>query len=696
MQQHETLTRSVDSLAGIGTQSVKRLNNLGLYSIQDLLFWLPYRYIDKTRITPISALRSGMQALICGTIDSVETRPGKRKSLLCNISDDTGSIYLRFFHFNPNQLAQFKTGTAIGCFGEVRLGFQSLEMVHPDYQLTHNFEKIIESRLTPVYALTEGLQQRTIRNAIEQSINLCLKEDQLINDWLPADIRKQFQLCNIADALLNLHYPAPVDYALSGHPPERNSYLKRLAIDELLAHHLMLLQHKRQQKNYQAAQFPVTKTLKSDFIAKLPFSLTDAQHRVISEIENDCQNSQPMLRLLQGDVGSGKTLIAAYSALLAIHNGYQAAVMAPTELLAEQHMQNFQQWFQPYPVEIGYLTGQLGSKQQKNTLESLAEGKIFLIIGTHALFQEKVKFKRLGLIIIDEQHRFGVQQRLALRKKAEKDSFRPHQLVMTATPIPRTLAMLHYSELDISIIDEMPKGRKPVTTRVIPAERRDEIINKINEWTAKKHQTYWVCTLIEESEMLQCEAAELTLDKLRQALPEVRISLVHGKMKSSEKELVMQDFKNHKIDLLVATTVIEVGVDVPNASLMIIENAERLGLSQLHQLRGRVGRGQEESYCLLIYQSPLSEMSKQRLSVLRQSNDGFFIAEKDLQLRGPGDVMGTRQTGQIELKVAQLDRDQDLLDDVEKIASLIQQQHPESVKPIIQRWLHQASDYSEI
>jgi ATP-dependent DNA helicase RecG len=416
----------------------------------------------------------------------------------------------------------------------------------------------------------------------------------------------------------------------------------------------------------------------------------------MGEIVADCTSHHPMIRLVQGDVGSGKTIVAAYAALLAISTEYQVAIMAPTELLAEQHLRNFQQWFKDSGVEIVYLTGQLKGKARKKSLAAIEEGVAGIIIGTHALFQDSVHFKKLGLIIIDEQHRFGVHQRLALREKGQVDDFRPHQLVMTATPIPRTLAMLQYSDLDISIIDELPPGRKPVITRVIPSDRREDVVAKIEQWTIKNHQTYWVCTLIEESDVLQCEAAEKTFEYLTETLPKVRVALVHGRMKSSEKEAVMQGFKSHEYDLLVATTVIEVGVDVPNASLMVIENAERLGLSQLHQLRGRVGRGEEESYCLLMYQSPLSQSGRYRLGVLRESHDGFVIAEKDLALRGPGDLMGTRQTGLMQLKIARLDRDMGLLEQVEEVAQVLCSQYPDTIQPIIDRWVGHSTHYSEV
>ena len=474
--------------------------------------------------------------------------------------------------------------------------------------------------------------------------------------------------------------------------------LKRLAFEELLAHHLSLRLSRNKIKAWQAPIFrqDANKAIKEQFLSALPFKLTGAQQRVIKDIETDCEQAHPMMRLIQGDVGSGKTIVSAYAALLALSADYQVAIMAPTELLAEQHHRNFSLWFENFQTKVVFLTGQIKGNARKEILQSLAEGSAGIIIGTHALFQESVNFHRLGLVIIDEQHRFGVHQRMALRQKGQQGNTSPHQLVMTATPIPRTLAMLQYSDLDISIIDELPPGRQPIVTSVIPAERRPAVIDRINHWVEKKRQVYWVCTLIEESDVLQCEAAENTAELLTLALENVRVALIHGRMKSKEKDSIMQAFKNHQIDLLVATTVIEVGVDVPNASLMIIENPERLGLSQLHQLRGRVGRGKDDSYCLLMYQSPLSDTARNRLGILRDSNDGFVIAEKDLELRGPGEMMGTRQTGAINLKIADLARDVDLLEAIQQTTEQILIQAPQAIQPLCDRWLGASTDYAEV
>ncbi len=695
MNTNETLMLSVASLSGIGAQSLLRLEKLGIQTLQDLIFHLPHRYEDRTKIYPIGSISAGMTVLISGTVDFTDMLMRGRNSLICRISDPTGYITLRFFHFTAKQQTSLSPGTLISCFGEIRNGYQGLELIHPEYKIIASTDNITEDCLSPIYPLTEGLRQASLRKAVKQALSLCLEQEQTLPDYLPEQILSRYHYPSLNQALQTLHSPEQQITAAqlqNGNLPA----LKRLAFEELLAHHLMLRKNKVAYKKWQAPVFQVNQTQQQAFIAALPFKLTDAQQRIIAEISVDCSSSHPMLRLVQGDVGSGKTVVSAFAALLAIDSGFQVAIMAPTELLAEQHYHSFKQWFKNHQATPVYLTGQLKGQDRKEALQAIEDGTAKLIIGTHALFQNSVNFNNLGLIIIDEQHRFGVHQRLALREKGESDRQRPHQLVMTATPIPRTLAMLNYSDLDISIIDQLPPGRKPVITRVIPNQRREQIIGKIKQWTANKHQTYWVCTLIEESEVLQCEAAEKTAEYLQASLAGVRIALVHGKMKTAEKEAIMHNFKNHQLDLLVATTVIEVGVDVPNASLMIIENAERLGLSQLHQLRGRVGRGEQQSYCLLVYQPPLSDTGKLRLGILRESNDGFVIAEKDLQLRGPGDVMGTRQTGQIQLKIANLERDTDLLTKVQETADLMMSQYPDTIQPIIERWLGHGSQYSEV
>ncbi len=691
-----TLNQPVGILTGIGAQTANRLQKLGLCVIQDLIFHLPLRYEDRTRVYPIGTLKPGMTALISGKVEFIDVLPRGRKGLVCRISDGSGFINLKFFHFTASQHNALRPGTSISCFAEVRYGYAGLEMVHPEYKVIANPDDCItETRLTPVYPLTEGLSQNVIRKAVKQALDLCSQYPELLTDWIPASILEQYHYPALADAIQTLHAPDESVLAVCC----RETALQRLAFEELLAHYLSLRITRNKTKAWLAPSFSETatgNTAKEHFIRSLPFKLTGAQQRVIAEIEADCRSQHPMMRLVQGDVGSGKTVVSAYTALLALTAGYQVAVMAPTELLVEQHKRNFSAWFDGFQTQVMYLTGQLKGNARKEVLQALEDGTAGIIIGTHALFQDNVNFHRLGLIIIDEQHRFGVHQRLALREKGQQGGVRPHQLVMTATPIPRTLAMLQYSDLDISIIDELPPGRKPIVTSVIPAERRANVIDRINGWVGKKRQVYWVCTLIEESEVLQCEAAEKTAETLTQALPNVRVALIHGRMKSFDKDAVMQAFKNHQIDLLVATTVIEVGVDVPNAGLMIIENPERLGLSQLHQLRGRVGRGNDDSYCLLMYQSPLSDTARHRLGVLRDSNDGFVIAEKDLELRGPGEVMGTRQTGQMHFKIADLARDSDLLDTVQQIGDSFFTHAPEAIQPLCDRWLGTSTEYSEV
>ncbi|WP_347988805.1 ATP-dependent DNA helicase RecG [Methylomonas sp. AM2-LC] len=694
MHSQEPHTLPVTTLTGIGSQVAARLQKLGIITLQDLLFHLPLRYQDRSKITAIAQLQTGISALVCGIVEFTDTIQRGRPSIICRINDNSGLLSLRFFHFSAQQAKQLKPGTLLACFGEIRYGYTGLEMVHPEYKIVQNAKQIIETTLSPVYPLTEGVGQTLLRKIIKQALSLCLTVDNTLSDLIPNEVLNRHHFPSLKESLLTLHNP-PTNLSIESLQDGQLPALKRLAFEEFLTHHLALLQGKLAYKQWQAPKLALDVNIKQDFINRLPFQLTTAQQRVIAEIESDCSQTHPMLRLVHGDVGSGKTVVAAIAALAAVSSGFQVAIMAPTELLAEQHLHNFRQWFAVNSIDIQFLTGQLKGKNRQSTLQALAEGSIQIIIGTHALFQDSVTFHNLGLIIIDEQHRFGVNQRLALREKGQQGDLRPHQLIMTATPIPRTLAMLQYSDLDMSKIDQLPPGRKPVTTSVIPSERRDEVIKRIENWVSQQRQAYWVCTLIEESELLQCEAAEKTATYLSHTLPNVKIGLVHGRMKANEKERVMQAFKQHECDLLVATTVIEVGVDVPNAGLMIIENPERLGLSQLHQLRGRVGRGNQESYCLLLYQSPLSFAGKQRLGIMKETNDGFIIAEKDLELRGPGEVMGTRQTGQIQFKIADLNRDSDLLDLIPAAAQAIYQQQAQVIPELVQRWLGSANKVNE-
>ncbi|WP_428354753.1 ATP-dependent DNA helicase RecG [Methyloprofundus sp.] len=696
MNSQAVLNQSVVSLKGIGGQTVSRLEKLEIRQLRDLIFHLPLRYEDRTRVQTINELTPGSIALICATVVSTSILNHGRRTLTCQISDETGYLGLRFFHFSAKQHNSLSSGTLISCFGEIKDGYSGYEMIHPEYKvIQHPDDCITSDTLTAIYPLTDGLRQSSIRKAVQQALSLYNNTPDSLPDLLPSKVLEKFQYPALNAALNTLHTPAAgiSVYSLLNAP---NPALKRLAFEEFIAHQLSQLQSKLLDKQWQAPVLECSQKQAQQFLNTLGFNLTQAQQRVVAEVKADCANNSPMLRLIQGDVGSGKTVVSAYAALLALCSDYQVAIMAPTELLAEQHLRNFSLWFKEFNCKIIFLTGQLKGKKRQQALQDIADGSASIIIGTHALFQDAVSFARLGLIIIDEQHRFGVNQRMALRDKGQHNNTKPHQLIMTATPIPRTLAMLNYSDLDISIIDQLPPGRIPVVTRAISADRRSEVIAKISNWVQQGRQSYWVCTLIEESEVLQCEAAEKTATMLAERLSDVRIGLVHGRMKAAEKEAVMQAFKQHQLDLLVATTVIEVGVDVPNAGLMIIENPERLGLSQLHQLRGRVGRGSDDSFCLLMYQSPLSNTAGERLNILRETSDGFIIAEKDLELRGPGEMMGTRQTGQMQFKIANLERDTDLLDQVAEAVAMIQQNHPENIQPLIERWLGTTTKYAEV
>lgn len=686
------------SLKGVGARLSELLSRCGIHTLQDVLFYLPLRYQDRTRITSISELRVGDQAVLIGKISWVELKKGKRLSLYCGLQDNTGEIRLRFFHFTAAQRAALAPGTQLYCYGEVRGWGGELEIIHPEYRrIDAAAEQTVAETLTPIYPSTEGLQQRSFLQLTNQVLQIIDKTPELLPDYLPNSLLDRFQLPSLHQALQYVHRPPPdanlLQLEAGIHPTQQ-----RLALEELLAQHLSLRRLRAAVQHHQAPSLFIDSAVKlqQQFLSHLPFELTSAQQRVSAEISQDLAQTKPMLRLVQGDVGSGKTVIAALALLQAIANSFQAVFMAPTELLAEQHFQTLSRWLKPFDISIVWFAGRVTGKARINTLEALANGTAQIIVGTHALFQKDVVFSRLGLIIIDEQHRFGVEQRLALREKGSQDQLYPHQLVMTATPIPRTLAMISYADLDQSIIDELPPGRTPVTTVAIPNERRNEVIERVKAACQAQRQVYWVCTLIETSEVLQCQAAEVTASELAQALPNLRIGLVHGRLKSTEKEEVMAAFKAGDINLLVATTVIEVGVDVPNANLMVIENPERLGLAQLHQLRGRVGRGSHNSYCVLLYQTPLSHLAKARLAVLRETNDGFEIARRDLAIRGPGEVLGTRQTGVVQFKIADLVRDQALLPVVQKFADQLLQEAPQSVDALIERWLQQSEQYAKV
>lgn len=680
----------ITELKGVGSKVAEKLLKLGLISIQDLLFHLPHRYEDRTRVYPIGELMPHLHTSVQGEVMSCDVQFGRKRMLVARISDGTGTVTLRFFHFSAAQKNSLEIGAHVRCFGEVRSGKFGLEIMHPEYKIIdpQSPANLAES-LTPVYPATEGIKQITLRNITEQALGLLAQGG--LAELLPDGLYQQ--QISLIDALHLVHRPPPdVTLALleqGKHPAQR-----RLVLEELLAHHLSVLKVRQQNRQQPGLSITPNRELLQRLLDSLPFELTGAQQRVIQDIQQDMQQATPMMRLVQGDVGSGKTLVAAMAALSAIGAGYQVVLMAPTELLAEQHMLNFQGWFGALGIEVGWLAGKLKGKIREQTLTRLASAELQLLVGTHAVFQEAVSYQALGLVIVDEQHRFGVHQRLALREKGLQQGAFPHQLIMTATPIPRTLAMTAYADLDTSVIDELPPGRTPVTTVVLPDSRRGEVIERVRQASAEQgRQTYWVCTLIEESEVLQSQAAQDTAIALTTALPELNVGLVHGRLKSAEKQQLMQDFKAGNIDLLVATTVIEVGVDVPNASLMIIENPERLGLAQLHQLRGRVGRGSVESHCVLMYQSPLSKTASKRLSVLRHSHDGFYIAQQDLEIRGPGELLGTKQTGLADMRIADLVRDADLIPQVQHMAEHLWQSYPANAQGIINRWLGHKEQY---
>ncbi|MFQ2822151.1 MULTISPECIES: ATP-dependent DNA helicase RecG [Aeromonas] len=680
----------LDSLKGVGSKMQEKLERLGLTTVQDLLFHLPLRYEDRTQVWPIGDLPPGLHGAVEGEIQDTQLVMGRRRMMVCCISDGTGTLTLRFFNFTAAQKNSLAAGRLIRCFGEVRPGKYGLEMAHPEYKLLGEEQAgQTEEALTPVYPTTEGLRQLTLRNLTDQA--LAQLELYGVEELLPAGLYPH--QIELAAALKLLHRPPPsvaLPLLESGQHPAQ----QRLVLEELLAHNLSVLKVRAQAQTQLARALKPAPKLVEQLLGALPFKPTGAQSRVVAEIGKDLQQSHPMMRLVQGDVGSGKTLVAALAALQAIGNGCQVGLMAPTELLAEQHAINFAKWLEPLGIGVGWLAGKQKGKAREEALAAIADGSVKMVVGTHAIFQEQVVFQRLALVIIDEQHRFGVHQRLALREKGEREGVHPHQLIMTATPIPRTLAMTAYADLDTSVIDELPPGRTPITTVALPDSRRGDVIERVKLACTEGKQAYWVCTLIEESEVLECQAAEDTAAELQNLLPGLHIGLVHGRMRPVEKQRVMEEFKAGILQLLVATTVIEVGVDVPNASLMIIENPERLGLAQLHQLRGRVGRGAVASHCVLLYHAPLSKTAQSRLGVLRETNDGFLIAQRDLELRGPGELLGTRQTGLADLKIADLVRDQPLIPQVQKMARFLMDRHPSHVEPLIRRWLGLRDHYS--
>jgi ATP-dependent DNA helicase RecG len=674
-----------------------KLARLGVGQPEDILFLLPLRYEDRTQVVPIGALQPGMHAVLEGEVQLAEIVFRRRRTLLVRLADASGSLTLRFFYFSSAQREGLARGTRLRCHGEVRRGPLGLELVHPEYRRVSALGEPLPQTLTPIYPSTEGMTQGRLRALVDRS--LLGLDARGVTELLPQSLLLRAGLPSLRDALQFVHRP-PVGTQLQELTSGRHPSQRRLAFEELLAHHLSLMDLRRRTRRDHAPELRDAKALQGRLLAALPFALTGAQTRVLAEVERDLQSTVPMARLVQGDVGCGKTVVAAAAAARAIGSGVQAAFMAPTELLAEQHARSLQRWFEPLGITVGLLTGSQPARTRRTALQAAASGRLQLCVGTHALFQERVQFRDLGLAIIDEQHRFGVQQRLLLAAKgadaAAAGERTPHQLIMSATPIPRTLAMTLYADLDVSIIDELPPGRTPVRTVVVPEQKRAAIVQRIEESCRAGRQAYWVCCLIEESEELNATAAEETASALAEALPGLRVELLHGRMPARQKDHVMQQFAAGEVHLLVATTVIEVGVDVPNASLMVIENAERMGLAQLHQLRGRVGRGAHESSCVLLYRAPLSSMARARLAAIRDSNDGFRIARRDLELRGPGELLGRRQTGLAQLRVADLVRDADLLEDVRSAAQEMLEAMPERVAALRARWIGEREQYGRV
>jgi len=691
---------SVETLKGVGSKVAEKLAVLSIKNLEDLLFHLPYRYQDRSRIHPIGSLLHGQTAQVFGMIEAADIVFGKRRSLVCKISDASGILDIRLFYFSMGQKKQFKRGEFVQCYGQVSHSGRSFAMIHPEIKFLKSQQTPkLEAGLQAVYPTTQGLQQRTFQSLIKQATSFL--NSGSIKELLPQTLLDKLNFPPLADALKLLHRP-PLDISLADIQSGEHPLIQRLAFEELMAQHLALKKLKQKHQAHQS--YPITshQQLYRKFESSLPFTLTRAQQKVIKEIRSDLSKDFPMMRLVQGDVGCGKTLVAAFAMLDIAANNFQSVLMAPTELLAEQHYSSFQAWFKILGIQVTLLTSKMNNKQKIESLQNIKTGVAKIIIGTHAVFQQQVEFAHLALVVIDEQHRFGVEQRKSLLEKGANScqndfSRHPHQLIMTATPIPRTLAQTAYADLDLSVIDEMPPGRKLVVTSVISDLKKLQVIQRIRHACQQdKRQVYWVCTLIDESEELECQAAEVTYQELSDQLPELRVGLVHGRLKSKDKHAIMARFKAAELDILVATTVIEVGVDVPNASLMIIENPERLGLSQLHQLRGRVGRGEKQSYCILMYHAPLSQNAKQRLNVMRDTNDGFKIAEKDLEIRGAGEVLGTRQTGEVLFRFADLLRDRKLLPQVHQNAEIIAKSHPDLVDALCTRWIKDGEQLSHV
>lgn len=682
----------ITELKGIGAKTAEKLALLNINSIHDLLFYLPLRYQDKTSITPIGELDYSQMAQIEGQIQKAYLTRTRKPMLVCEVDDGSGLLDLKFFNFFHSQRVKMRPGSNIRAFGEVRFNQHKAEMLHPEYQHFADVSPPLAQSLTAIYPKSEGINQSTIQKACKQVIEKLQMGEITVEDFLPDEILNEWQLPSLSDALIYVHQP-PADADSNALISGFHVTQQRLILEEILAHLLAMKQLKQKAQQLFAPQLPIKPDKITKFTDQLPFTLTDAQQRVIHDIYSDIKNNHPMQRLIQGDVGSGKTVVAAMAILACISQSHQSALMAPTEILAEQHYKTLRNWFDE--DDLVFLSAAIKGKQRSEALEKISNG-CKIVIGTHALFQKEVVFNALGLVIIDEQHRFGVHQRLALKNKGQFEALQPHMLIMTATPIPRTLAQTAYANLDVSVIDELPPGRQEITTLLVSNNKMPQIAERIMANCAQGEQAYWVCTLIEESEMLRAKAATDTCEELQQWFPNMRIGLVHGRLKPDEKNHTMNQFKNHELDLLVATTVIEVGVDVPNASLMVIENAERLGLSQLHQLRGRVGRGNKKSHCVLMYQPPLGEIAKQRLDIMRQTNDGFAIARQDLKIRGAGELLGSRQKGTVQFRLADLERDQPLFDKAQNLAADLINKFPEKCQKIIDRWIAASDEVSNV
>ena len=688
--------QSIKHIQGIGPSIEDKLFSMGIKTVYDILFHLPIRYQDRSKVQPIGSIKKDHFVVIEGEIRVSDIIFNKRRNLLCKIQDKTGTITLRFFNFNKTQKKSFRPGIYIRCFGKTSISRGGLEMIHPEYEFINKDSLYKDSEyLTAIYSTTEGLSQKRWRKFISSAFEL-IKQDEIpelltkehlskIKNNVTTDIYKTLKL---------LHYP-PVNTDCLKIIEGNHPYQRRLAFEELISQRLSfrILKNKLIQSSVNDLYY--CENLEREFIKNLPFSLTKSQYKVLQELKSDLNKTAPMLRLLQGDVGSGKTVIGALLAIQCIKNKKQVALMAPTEILAEQHLNTFLLFFEKYNVSACLLTSKVNKRDKKTILNNLSSGKIDIVIGTHAIIQDSVKFSDLGFVIIDEQHRFGVEQRRILKNKT-KNKKSVHQLIMTATPIPRTLAMTFYADLDYSIIDELPPGRKEINTIIVSNDRRKEVIDRIKNACNEGKQVYWICTLVEESETLQCQAAESTAEILSKNLTDINVGLVHGRLKSDEKTQIMSLFKSGDIQLLVATTVVEVGVDVPNASLIVIENPERLGLSQLHQLRGRVGRGEIQSHCVLMYQKPISKNAKERLTAMRETNDGFLLAEKDLALRGAGEMLGTKQSGEKQFRIANLERDMDMIDGVVHVSEIILNEDLNKANELISRWCPLAENYIDV